>query len=71
MPLVFLASIDAAEIGTIGQALLAGKPKVFLDPPEQIRARVSGLAPNVEAKEISIRQAQHARLQTGRQHRFA
>jgi hypothetical protein len=44
--------------------LLAGWDLVLLNPPEQRCPRRRGLAPEREAEETAIRQAQHVRLET-------
>ena len=59
--------IDAAEVGAVGQAFLAGKHQILLDAPEQIGARGPRLAPQRVAEEIAVGQAQHPLAQV-RQH---
>lgn len=50
VPPVLFGKIDAAQIGTIGQALLTGKTEIFPDAPEQIGARLLGSLPEPKAE---------------------
>ena len=52
-----------AEIGSVGQALVAGHAHVLLHPPQQICAGGLRLPPQDKAEEISIGQALHALAQ--------
>ena len=55
--------VDVAQVGTIGELLVSRQAHVLLDPPEQIGAGRSGQIPQLEAEELSVCQAQHARPQ--------
>ena len=57
----------AAQIGPVGEGFLGGKDQVLLDPPEQVRTRLPGFLPQVEAVVLAIAQAEHARRQAPKQ----